>query len=104
MDQTGVFRVPIEISSLDGSRHERFEALVDTGASYTTLPASILHRLGITPYGTIQLTLADGSAKEYELGHAMARLNGQSAPTVVVFGEDSMRVPILGAYTLEDLR
>ena len=32
----GVFRVPVEIGDLDGTRFERIEALVDTGASYTS--------------------------------------------------------------------
>ena len=83
----GVFRVPVEIGDLDGTRFERIEALVDTGASYTMLPASILHGLGIAPYRTLSFTLADGSAKEYELGQAMVRINGDSAPTIVVFGD-----------------
>ena len=99
----GVFRVPIEIGDLAGARFETIEAMVDTGASYTILPASILRRLRIAPYGTLSFTLADGSVKEYELGHAMARIDGNSAPTIVVFGEDDMRVPLLGAYTLEGL-
>ena len=76
---------------------------MDTGASYSILPASMLRRLGIEPYGAISLTLADGSVKEYELGHATAKIDGNSAPTTVVFGEDDMRVPLLGAYTLEGL-
>ena len=99
----GVFRVPIEIGDPAGTRFETIEAMVDTGASYSVLPASLLHRLGIVPYGAIPLTLADGSVREYELGHAMAKIDGNSAPTIVVFGDDNMRVPLLGAYTLEGL-
>ena len=99
----GVFRVPIEIGDLAGTRFEEIEAMVDTGASYSVLPASFLRRLGIVPYGSIPMTLADGSVREYQLGHAMARINGDSAPTIVVFGDDNMRVPLLGAYTLEGL-
>ena len=99
----GVFRVPIEIGDPAGTRFETIEAMVDTGASYSVLPASFLNRLGIVPYGAIPMTLADGSVKEYELGHAMAKIDGNSAPTIVVFGDDNMRVPLLGAYTLEGL-
>ena len=98
-----VFRVPVEIGNLDGTRFERIEALVDTGASYSILPASILRGLGIVPYRTLPLTLADGSVKEYELGQAMVRINGDPAPTIVVFGEEEMLVPLLGAYALEGL-
>ena len=99
----GVFRVPIEIGDPAGNRFEEIEAMVDTGASYSVLPASLLHRLGIVPYGAIPMTLADGSIREYELGHATAKIDGNSAPTIVVFGDDNMRVPLLGAYTLEGL-
>ena len=77
--------------------------MVDTGASYSILPASILRGLGIVPYRTLPLTLADGSVKEYELGQAMVRINGDPAPTIVVFGEEEMLVPLLGAYALEGL-
>ena len=96
-------RVPIEIGDLAGTRFETIEAMVDTGASYSVLPASLLRRLGIVPYGTIPMTLADGSVREYELGHAMVRIDGDAAPTIVVFGAEDMRVPLLGAYTLEGL-
>ena len=99
----GVFSVPIEIGDLASTRFETIEAMVDTGASYSVLPASFLHRLGIVPYAVIPLTLADGSVREYELGHAMARIDGNSAPTIVVFGDDDMCVPLLGAYTLGGL-
>ena len=99
----GVFRVSVDIGDLDGTCFERIEALVDTGASYSILPASVLRGLGIVPYRTLPLTLADGSVREYELGQAMVRVDGVSAPTIVVFGEENMRVPLLGAHALEGL-
>ena len=99
----GVFRVPIEIGDLAGTRFETIEAMVDTGASYSILPASFLHGLGIAPYRTLPLTLADGSVREYELGHAMVRIDGDAAPTVVAFGPENMRVPLLGAHALDGL-
>ena len=98
-----MFSVSMEIGDLAAARFETIEAMVDTGASYSVLPASLLHRLGIVPYGTIPMTLTDGSVREYELGHATAKIDGNSAPTIVVFGDDNMRVPLLGAYTLEGL-
>ena len=99
----GVFSVPIEIGDLASTRFDCLEAMVDTGASYSILPASFLHRLGIVPYRTLPLTLADGSVIEYELGHAMVRIDGNAAPTIVVFGAEDMRVPLLGAHALEGL-
>ena len=40
----GTFSVPIEIGNSAGTRFEPVDALVDTGASYTLLPASLLRQ------------------------------------------------------------
>lgn len=45
----GSFRVQIEIGDPAGSRFDRLEALVDTGATYTWVPRDFLERLGIPP-------------------------------------------------------
>ena len=99
----GTFTVPIEVGDREGRKFERFDALVDTGASYTFLPASILRDIGIMPHRIIPFTLADGVVKNYEIGHAMIRINGDEAPTIVAFGDDDMGEPLLGAYALEGL-
>ena len=39
--------VDTEISSVDGAQSRVVEAMVDTGATYTFLPRSILRELGI---------------------------------------------------------
>ena len=49
----GVFRVPIEIGAPSGSEFETVDAVVDTGATYTMLPGSVLTRLGIAPTGIL---------------------------------------------------
>lgn len=99
----GTFTVPIEIGNSDGTRFERVDALVDTGASYTFLPASTLRDLGIKPYRILPFTLADGKTKNYEIGHAIIRINGDSVPTIVAFGDEDMGESLLGAYALEGL-
>ena len=48
----GIFRVRIEVGDPQGSRFEDVDALVDTGASHSAAPASLLRRLGIEPYQT----------------------------------------------------
>ena len=45
----GVFDWPIRVSNLDGERSLDIEATVDTGASFTVLPAGMLEHLGIAP-------------------------------------------------------
>ena len=47
----GTFRWPLRISSMDGQQGQDIEATVDTGASFTTLPSSLLRELGIEATG-----------------------------------------------------
>ena len=51
----GTFTWPLRISSMDGQQSLEIEATVDTGAAYTTLPASLLRDLGVAPYGQTQV-------------------------------------------------
>lgn len=99
----GVFNWLIRLDSLDGERSLEIEAMVDTGASYTIVPASMLNDLGVDPIDKISLVLADGRPVEYDIGEARATISGRSIPTLVVFGENNTRA-LLGAYTLEGLR
>ncbi len=99
----GVFNWPIRLDSMDGQRSLEIEAMVDTGASYTIVPAHLLKDLGVSPMDEISLVLADGRPVEYDIGEARATINGRSIPTLVVFGENNARA-LLGAYTLEGLR
>ena len=43
----GTFSVPIEIGNPEGTRFEPVTALVDTGASYTSIAATVLRELGV---------------------------------------------------------
>ena len=99
----GTFTVPIEVGDPDGGRFERVNALVDTGALYTLMPASTLHGLGVEPEESESFELADGSVRTYGLGETRVKVEGREITTVVVFGDEGAS-PLLGAYTLERLR
>lgn len=99
----GCFRYPIEIGDPAGQRFTRMNALVDTGASYTLAPASLLARLGVEPIETALFDLADGSQTELDIGETRIRINGRQATSIVVFGDEDAS-PLLGAYALEGLR
>lgn len=99
----GVFNSPIRLDGMDGQQSLEIEALVDTGASYTIVPAHLLEDLGVSPMEKISLVLADGRPVEYDIGEARATIDERSISTLVVFGEDDARA-LLGAYTLEGLR
>ena len=98
----GTFKWPLRISSMDGQQARDIEAAVDTGATYTTLPARLLRELGVAPIGKRRLLLADGRRIELDYGQAWATIDGESVVTLVIFGEDNAPA-LLGAYTLEGL-
>lgn len=85
----GVFDWPIRLDSMDGQQSLEIEALVDTGASYTVVPAHLLNDLGVSPMDKIGLVPADGRPVEYDIGEARATIDGKSIPTLVVFGKDN---------------
>ena len=96
----GTFTFPIEVISADGRRSETVDALVGTGSTYTCLPASLLHDLGIVPYRRIQSELADGSVVEDTIGETRVRVEGVEIPTIIIFADENAPAQ-LGMYTLE---
>jgi predicted aspartyl protease len=99
----GTFRVSIEVGDPAGQRYETVEALVDTGATYTTVPAPVLERLGVRPHVRDTFIMADGRRADRDIGRTWVRVDGRGELTLVVFG-DSDAPSRLGAYTLEGLR
>ena len=96
----GTFYHEMQIFSANGDRSETVDAMVDTGAFYTKLPASQLRRIGIVPSRRRRFRLGDGRIVERETGPAIVRVAGEETYTIVVFGEEDTS-PLLGAYTLE---
>lgn len=99
----GTFHVEIEVGDPLGQTYEVVEALVDSGATYATLPASQLRRLGVDVVSAGTFVLADGRRVEKEMGQTTVRLNGEQFIVPVVFGDEGIQ-PILGAVTLEIFR
>lgn len=99
----GTFHVEIEVGDPLGQTYEVVEALVDSGATYTTLPASQLRRLGVDAVSAGTFVLADGRRVEKEMGQTTVRLNGEQFIVPVVLGDEGTH-PILGAVTLEIFR
>jgi clan AA aspartic protease len=76
------------------------DALVDTGAFYTWVPASILQGIGIEPHTTRSFVIANGERIERRVGRAWVRVDGEVESTLVIFGDEGSQ-SLLGAYTLE---
>ncbi|MSQ14279.1 MAG: hypothetical protein EXR50_00220 [Dehalococcoidia bacterium] len=84
----GTFHYTIEIGTPDGSVYEEIDALVDTTASYTLVPASLLTRMGVNRDERWPFTLADDSIVGMDIGHTQVRIDGRSVTTIVVFGDN----------------
>lgn len=97
--EVGTFYVDFTLWSGDGSRSLELNGLVDTGASYTLIPAALLDDLGVTRKETLMFRLADGSSREFDVGLAEMELEERTNPVHVVFGPDN-RI-LLGAMALE---
>ena len=96
----GTFQITVEIGNQSGQRFQELEVLVDTGATFTKVPRSILEALGIPADRTYTALLADGRRVPREQGWAIIRLEGQQFPTPVAFGEEG-EPTLLGAMALE---
>jgi predicted aspartyl protease len=99
----GVFTVSIEVGDPAGERFEPVDALVDTAASHTVIPASLLRQLGVEPHDTHPFLLADGRSVQRDVGRTWLKVDGHQEMTIVVFG-DNGTTALLGAVTLEEMR
>ena len=96
----GNFTVPVEVFSEDGSRSAILDAVVDTGATYTCLPETLLNDLGIVPVRRVESELADGSVSQDDLGVARLGVQGIEVITYVTFTKEPAPV-LLGAIAME---
>jgi clan AA aspartic protease len=98
----GIFSVRIAVGDPQATRFEDFEAMVDTGSTNTSLPASALRRLGVAPHHKDEFEFADGRIAESDVGYTWVRIDGREALTEVVFAEEDTE-PLLGMITLEEM-
>ena len=96
----GTFSVELEIVAASGVESERHTALVDTGASYLSLPGSRLRDLGYRPLGTQRVVFATGHTAAWPVTEVKVRLEGMER-TVIAFLGDEGAPSLVGAQTLE---
>ena len=98
--EVGTFSVDFTIWNQNHTLRRTLNGVVDTGASFTVVPGSILRGLGIESFDTRTFTLADGSQRDMSVGLVHMGLAGNVAPVVAVFGPDANKI-LLGALALE---
>ena len=95
----GTFSYRFRVGNLQGGETAEVEAMVDTGAADTMLPASLLAELGVQPTKIAGYVTADGRAVEFLYGIASFIIGDETYPCPVAFGPDGEF--LLGATTLE---
>ncbi len=96
----GVFQHRIGIAAAPEGPFIELDLMVDTGSLYTWIPRRVLEELGVRPTRTRRFILADGSLIDRDVAEVVVRVDGETAHTLCVFGDDGS-LALLGAYTLE---
>ena len=98
----GLFSVPMTVTGIDSGLTTTLDALVDTDATHSMVPADVLANLGVTPVWRSRIRMANESVIDLLRGEAEAGALDRKATVPVLFGPEGSR-PILGATTLEIL-
>jgi predicted aspartyl protease len=98
----GQFRLTVTFFPRQGGAPRPLQALVDTGACYSVVPAPILVELGCRPLRMQGVVLADGRSDEWPLTQVDVECEGRRMTTTVLMGPVEGHVA-LGALTLADL-
>lgn len=98
----GTFKVAATFKNPDDRARARdVDVLVDTGATWTTLPQDVVDALGCAPFATRRVQLATGSEETWPLTLVTVALEGQELSTVCLIGPAG-GPGLLGAVTLEE--
>ncbi len=105
----GTFETRVAVGRDQAGPFREVTALVDTGATYSMLPSTLLRELGVEPSIEREFTLANGSKQRMGLGEIRFRIDpaaGESGvddveecTSLVVFGPEDRF--LLGAVTIQ---
>ena len=99
----GTFRVEATFGSIhDRDRTASVSLLVDTGATWTTLPRETIDALGASPISERRVRLANGREETWPLTVLLVTLEGAELPTICLIGPRGGPA-LLGAVTLEEV-
>src|ERR1051325_10749041 len=92
----GHIHTEITVRKLAGSKRSwTGRALVDTGATDTFVPASLLRKLGIRPSGERSYEMADGTVEVVPIAFGVIEVAGRPAGGTLVFAGENDE-PLLG--------
>src|SRR5439155_16677690 len=94
---------PVRVTNpADRTRSAVVECVVDSGAIFALIPATVLARIGVQPNRREVFRLADGSHASRELADAIFEIGDRQGASPVIVGESDDAI-VLGAVTLETL-
>jgi clan AA aspartic protease len=96
----GQFHVPAKLTG-PTAVSETVSLLVDTGATFLTIPRSLAERLELRPTRTQAIITARGREEVWPLASVQIELEGREVPTPCLIAPDGP--PLLGAVALESL-
>ncbi len=96
----GTFRVSVGIGNPNGTSLLEVDALVDTGATHSMIPESVLNELGIEPYEERPVGFANGQTAKQPIGKMRVVYEGREWECPVFFGPEGHY--LMGATTLEN--
>ena len=89
----GTFTVEITIGDQARERWVTMDALVDTGASITSMSGAILRELGVGPVTSERLRFAQDEVRPMQIGYTWPRFAGKEILTRVLFKEENSPAP-----------
>jgi len=96
----GETRAKVKLYGIRGSKE--FEAIVDTGATFTKVQESIAKEIGMDLKYDTTIELADRRLVQRKLGLAEIEFNGIRRPVLIAVSPDTEE-PLIGYTTLENL-
>lgn len=93
----GMFTYPIKLIGPSGNTEE-LQALVDTDAAFTSVPADVLQALGVTPHRSITFRMPNGKTSACKVGRVLAEIDEVQEEILCVFSP--VEGAIIGAQTL----
>ena len=95
----GTFWQRVQVGNPAGGDFVEVDAMVDTGATDSMFPESLLTELHLQPVKRLEYTVADGRDIMFDYGWALISISDETWPCPVVWGPESDA--LLGATTLE---
>ncbi len=96
----GTFHTRVGVGNPANREFQWVDALVDTGATYSMMPASLLDQLlHLSPEEKEVFTLADGNEQSYGIGQASFNIGERERISPVIFGPED--IYLLGATSLQ---